>query len=505
MDLSVMPRVMWTRRRLTRCRRLTCLLAGLGLLAGVARAQGIMDTTCTAAGPEPATMESDGCVGVNFYDSLEAVADSPAVSSRASGYQPKPPSFVRAFAGLAVANLAAVGINNLARDLESTSPTSWWRNLQGGWNWDNNNISTNNIEHPYGGAVYYNIGRVNGFSFWGSAPITLAGSLMWELFGEPTSPAKNDLITTTLGGISLGETVLRLSDLILDDEAHGVNRVWREASVVLLNPGLGLTRIARGEAWRQGANPPRLRPDSLRTFVTTGARRQTMPAKSLDPQKDEAFGSFGMQYGDPFRAGKTEPFSSFDFAAAFSTGEVTVTEVATRGILTSLGRHPGRTARVDGVFMDLEFQWNEAYMFGVQSFGLGTMSRTGNGEGWRLVTDVSVELAPLVASTDPYADWVVDREYDYGAGLGGRLMAQLDYRGYRVLSAGYRNFWTATLNGASDTKLIQFATVEARVPLAFGVSAGGSYSLYAQRSTYHTRNSGHETLPSYTLFVSTGR
>ena len=125
------------------------------------------------------------------------------------------------------------------------------------------------------------------------------------------------------------------------------------------------------------------------------------------------------------------------------------------------------------------------------------------GTAWRLNTDISAELVPLVASSDPYAEERVSRAYDYGAGVGGRAFAQLEHRGFRVLSAGYRGFWTATVNGASQTKLVQFATVEARAPLPLGLSAGAGYTMYLQRSTYAGGPASTVSLPSWSVFIST--
>jgi hypothetical protein len=471
-------------------------------LSASAEAQLPAVTTCTQEWQQQRMALAEWCpVQPDAAAPLDTVPHVPVLVTT----KPVRPDLARALGGVAFANLMAVGINNLARSLPSTRPETWWRNVQGGWNWDDNNISTNNIEHPVGGAVYYNIARANGFSFWGSAPLTAAGSLMWELFGEPTPPAKNDVITTTLGGISMGETVLRISNLILNNEASGLDRVWREAAVAIINPGLGLTRLARGEAWRAGPNLPVSRPVALRTELLTGARRLSTPGITASGQVDQAFAAFGMEYGDPFADGPTAPFSSFAFDAMLSTGEITITQVATRGMLTSFGRHTGSTSRVNGLFMDLDFQWNEAYMFGEQSFGVGTLSRTGSAGGWRLNTDLSAELAPLVASADPYANALVDREYDYGAGIGGRAGIQLEHRGFRTLSARYRGYWTRTVNGASDTKLTQFLSLEARTPLAAGLSAGGSYTMYSQRSTYADLPTGVLDLPIWSVFISSGR
>lgn len=409
----------------------------------------------------------------------------------------------RALAELVILNAAAVGINNIARDIPTTRPETWWSNIRGGWEWDGNYISTNNIEHPYAGAVYYNIARANNLSFWASAPVTVAGSLAWELFGEPAPPAINDLIITSLSGITLGEATRRLSLIVLDNRATGIDRVWREASVLLLNPGMGIDRLSRGQTWHQRPNPLDHRPGNLRAIVGAGARRMTLANGLPGDRTDVAFATLGLQYGDPFNDVRVHPFSYFTFSAELASGPTTtVTELGTRGLLVALGRRDGSTRQVSGVFMDFEYQWNEAYQFSEQSFGLGLLSRT-TGSTWTLNTDISAELAPLVASSDPYAEERVSRSYDYGAGVGARALAQLEYRGFRVLKAGYRGFWTATVNGASQTKLIQYATVEARAPLPLGLAAGAAYTMYLQRSSYAERPGTTVSLPSLAVFVST--
>jgi hypothetical protein len=443
--------------------------------------------------------------------SLANAVDSPAVAPQTPTaiYQPTPPSPLRALGMITLMNAAAVAINHEARDIETAGPETWWQNVRGKgkWIWDGNNISTNNIEHPWGGAAYFNVARGNGMSFWGATPLTVAGSLMWELFGEVTPPSRNDLLITSLSGINLGEPMLRMSDLVLNNEASGLNRAWREAVVLIFNPGLGLTRLSRGQTWSQEPNAPDRRPDSLRTVSAVGGRRLTLPSYRQSEQMDLAFVGLGLQYGDPFAASAAvKPFSVFTITAELASGpSTTVTELGTRGMLGALGRAPGPTDRVNGIFMDFEYQWTEAYQFSEQSFGIGTLAQTGSAGGWRLFTDLSAELSPIVASSDRYAERAVSRDYDYGAGVGGRAVAQVEYRGHRLLSAGYRGFWTATYNGASDSKLIQFATVEARLPLIAGLSAGAMYQLYDQRSTYSDRVGGHESLPSYSVFLSTGR
>ena len=57
--------------------------------------------------------------------------------------------------------------------------------------------------------------------------------LMWEYFGENTSPSIDDLINTSGNSMFLGEAMYRISSNILDDRTTGAERVFREIFAVL--------------------------------------------------------------------------------------------------------------------------------------------------------------------------------------------------------------------------------------------------------------------------------
>lgn len=56
-------------------------------------------------------------------------------------------------------------------------------------------------------------------------------------------PPTNDLITTSIGGMALGETFFRLSDLTLDDRSTDWERFGREFLGLALSPTRGLFRV----------------------------------------------------------------------------------------------------------------------------------------------------------------------------------------------------------------------------------------------------------------------
>ncbi len=128
-------------------------------------------------------------------------------------------------------------------------------NLKYGFTWDNDGFAMNQFYHPYHGASYFNSARSNGLSFWESAPYTLGGSLMWEYFMEIERPSYNDLINTTVSGITLGEITYRVSNLIIDESTTGLNRTVRELTAFLINPMHGFNRLIRGRIWKKGSKP----------------------------------------------------------------------------------------------------------------------------------------------------------------------------------------------------------------------------------------------------------
>ncbi len=94
---------------------------------------------------------------------------------------------------------------------------------------DTNHFGTNFVGHPLGGAGYYLSARSNGVGTLGSSAAAVAGSAIWELFGEVREEiSMNDTITTPLAGIAIGETTFQVA------------RFFDRAENSLFNRGVGL-------------------------------------------------------------------------------------------------------------------------------------------------------------------------------------------------------------------------------------------------------------------------
>jgi hypothetical protein len=78
------------------------------------------------------------------------------------------------------------------------------------WMWeDGDRFLINQFGHPYQGSTYFTSARANGFNFYESILFGPIGSFLWETTCEP-EPSINDLITTSIAGVALGEMLHRL-------------------------------------------------------------------------------------------------------------------------------------------------------------------------------------------------------------------------------------------------------------------------------------------------------
>lgn len=153
------------------------------------------------------------------------------------------------------------------------------RNFTEGFEWDVDAFSTNQLGHPYQGGLYFNGARANGHGFWVSSAYALFGSLQWEMFMENELPSYNDVVTTTFGGVALGEALFRLSSAVLDDSSSGWERAGREVAAGVLAPTHGLARVLHGQVVADGsaqAVPP------IRASVLLGPDRILQDATEFE-------------------------------------------------------------------------------------------------------------------------------------------------------------------------------------------------------------------------------
>ena len=353
----------------------------------------------------------------------------------------------------------------------AVSPESWNNNLERGWEFDNNPFTTNQLEHPFAGSLYFNTGRANALDFWESVPLTGLGSIVFEYFGEANRPSFSDLVTTTMGGISLGEAAYRLSSLVLDNEATGASRVLREIGGALLNPVRGFNRLASGEVSRSGPNAFDRSPGYLSMTLDFGAQ-QVGTNSGLENGYSQSYFELELNYADPIERDLRKPFETFRLVIHHepSSGRL-FDQLRIVGNLYGADLHRSAYTRHKVmVGLNYDYVFNSAYKFGQHSVPVGIVSRWRLSDSWVLRTHAALNFVILGAVNSGYLGR--RDEYEYGPGMGFGIRLRLFRRGYRVLDIEQEAVWIHTVSGGIANHLVQIGTVRLGWPVYRGVGVG---------------------------------
>lgn len=375
----------------------------------------------------------------------------------------------------------------------NTTLHSWSKNLRDGWGWDTDHFAVNQFAHPYSGNLFFNSARTNGYGFRAAAPYAFAGSVAWEYFGETTRPSINDLINTTLGGITLGETTYRLSSMILDARTTGAARIIREVGAALVDPPRAFGRLMDGDVWRVGSNPPDRIPRSVVSEVQTGYQRLTH-GRARSPLRglDQPFAYYSLAYGDPMGRDTERPFSSFRLDGALgAAASGALSELRASGFLEVHElRGDSTTHHRLALTMDYRYYNNAAFISGGQGFSgvllsrfpLGTLN-TMRTELWATGTVLGAVRSDYSAPSDAIANETA-RNYDYGPAVGARGEARFDHAGRTTIAGSYEANWLRVVSGTARRQEYQVVALRAETAATRHVSLGASEQLFNRIGRY---------------------
>jgi hypothetical protein len=92
---------------------------------------------------------------------------------------------------------------------------------------DTNQFGTNFVGHPLGGTGYYLAARSNRLGILQSFGYSIAGSILWELFGEVSEVlSMNDSLVTPVAGLAIGESTTQLGAFFDRSGPSSTNRVF---------------------------------------------------------------------------------------------------------------------------------------------------------------------------------------------------------------------------------------------------------------------------------------
>ncbi len=366
-------------------------------------------------------------------------------------------------------------------DWPSSGPKDWKRNFEAGPHWDADRFSINFIGHPHTGSYYYNIARSNGYSYWGSLPFAIQGSLTWEFLGENEQPSWNDMINTPISGLFLGEVFYRVSSNILDDRKRGAERVFRELLAGVINPTRGINRLTSGKMFRVTSKEV-YQKEPMNITVSAGVH------KVNDQGENHRFGSgstnamfnFQLDYGDPFEVRKRKPFDVFRFRVELSYG-------ADSNLLDNIngyGLLAGRTVKENrlliGLFQHFDY-WrnNNIFEMGSLGFGPGLISRIPVAKHSNIYSNIHLALMPLAGNNNRYGPLGIDiRDYNFGGGLEAKVEETFNLNRWATIGVTGYYYWIHTYNGLPGNSIVGVVRPNASVRIAGGLRVGFEHHIY---------------------------
>ena len=379
---------------------------------------------------------------------------------------------------------------------------SFEENIKNGFEWDDNNFSTNQFAHPFHGSLYFNAARSNGMSYWESIPFAWAGSFMWEYFGEVHHASMNDWIATSMGGNTLGETLHRLSVMLTDNTATGSSRTWGEVGGTLINPVRGFTRLVTGDFNRVHPNPPDRFPHSSSISYRVGLR--TVGDENLwTADTSRVFMELTTNMGDPFAGDTKKPFESFDFHLQLNFGDkATLGRAQASGLLFAAPVFGTEGARhLVGATQHFDYFNNNAFELGGQSLAASFFSQMRSGPDFAVRTQLHLNAVVMAGTKSDYPS-ISGREYDFGPGLGFKFGGTFYYKRHPFLTLAHSQFWIHSVNGNSAEHLISGSRARIDIPLTRGFSVGADYVLYLADRNYRDFPDVHQRVPELRTGIS---
>lgn len=359
------------------------------------------------------------------------------------------------------------------------SPQVWRTNLKNGFKWDDDRFGVNFIGHPHTGNYYFNTARSNGYSFWGSYPFAIGGSLMWEFFGENTSASKNDIINTPISGAFLGEVFYRISSNILNDRKRGRQRVFRELLAGIVNPPRAFNRFTQGKMFRVVQHDV-YQKEPLNILFSAGLHKVNDKNK-FGSGSTNAILNLQFDYGDPFEVRRRKAFDVFRLRLEARYGDNTklIDNVLGYGLLFGKTYMPGKHGLLFGLFQQFDYWNNNIFEIGSLGFGPGVISRIHLGTNSRLYTGLHFAAVPLAGNSTRFGpDTSEFRDYPFGGGFEGRIEERLNIG--RWLSLGFNGYyyWIYNYEGSSGKSRIGIIKPSVTVKLFRNVSIGAEHHVF---------------------------
>jgi hypothetical protein len=388
-----------------------------------------------------------------------------------SEFSPQPDAkFWQALGGVALSNWVPWAYNWYVQrwPWANVGVGTWKHNLRQGFVWDNDCFLDNQLAHPYHGGMYHNAARASGYGFWASLPFVVAGSASWELFGENIQASLNDLITTTVGGMALGEVTYRLSGLLASRRGGTRPGIGRRAGAFVASPIATTWDLLGGSAQDHLEGPP----DAPLRFA-------------VGRQAKHPFLELAVQYGSAFDSSFARPYDAFEFRVRVSPAPDTVVNyVGISGLLARRQLSQSSRSRLFlGVYQHFDYDHTPHIKLSGHSVSAALLYQRSLGPRNRLSLGAHAEALLFGGISSDYGHYW-RRDFDLGPGGGARLAASFSRDDLTWLRLDGRLLWLHTLHGTDGSHLTSSFRVGATIPVTGPLGVGGDFALTTRHSQY---------------------
>jgi hypothetical protein len=369
----------------------------------------------------------------------------------------------------------------LKEDWASTGIEDWKNNFKEGPEWDADGFGVNFYGHPYAGNLYYNVARANGYSFWGSLPFAIQGSLTWEYLGENTRPSWNDLVNTPVSGMFLGEVFYRLSSNILDDRTRGGQRVFRELVAGLLNPSRALNRLTQGKMFRVTSQEV-YQKEPLNITLSSGIHKvndKLGQDNQFGTGSTNAILNLQLDYGDPFETRKRKPFDLFRLRLELGYGddEHIIDHINGYGILA--GKNFKENRLLGGLFQHYDYWRNNIFEVASIGFGGGLVSKIPVSKKSTIFSNIHLALVPLAGNNTQFGpDTSEFRHYNFGGGMQAKVEETINIGSWATLGFTGFYYWIHTYDGLPGNSLVGILKPSVTIRLFKNLRIGLEHHIY---------------------------
>lgn len=352
---------------------------------------------------------------------------------------------------------------------------SIYNNFKQGFAWDYDSFGTNHMGHAYHGAMFHSIARLNGMDFYESSLYTILGGLTWELLWETESPSKNDVITTAIGGITLGEILYRTANLIDTDGSKGLGTTLLKTLKFFINP-ISTVIKRKDSASRSGSDS---RNHNYSLNIPFGAY-------STSNKKITLQFSTNLEYNDALQGNITEinPFDWFSFTARFGLNErgFRDAEILTTGILFG-GKIRNGLAGLFGTFDYIDTQTAKKYSAAGVGPGLVIRAYSDSDLFFKssgLLSFIFGGSSPTIHFEHPRYEEEQFRPHHYGPGIMGKIKLELGKKGLGSIHTAFSQYCLRSVYAEANEALGIWS-----LNLNYDVSGGSQISI---GYNYYLRN-----------------